>query len=652
MNPGSNNPCICGSGKDFANCCQKKDAPEIVSRTAPSGEELAQLNNLFKAGDFARVEAQSNLLTERFPDCAQAWKLLGISRHLQGKDGLPALRKTVGLRPTDGLAHNNLANASKDLGLLEDAIESYRRALRFQPDLAGIHYNLGLTLMGLGRFDEAILSFRQTSTLDPRFAEAHNDLGNALRELGQLENALASYRKALSIKPTLVEAHNNLGNVLKDLGRLEDSLASYRQALSIKADYDDARCNMLFVLNYASNYASTYCLEQAQLFGRIAARKAKRRFTSWRCKSFPTRLRIGFVSGDLRTHPVGRFLESVVNQLGASQLELVAYPTQFQEDALTARIKPHFAAWKPLAGLSDEAAARLIHNDGIDVLFDLSGHTAHNRLGVFAWKPAPVQVSWLGYFATTGLQEMDFILADKTSVPDSAWSQFTESVYYLPDTRLCFTPPQPALPVSPLPALATGEVTFGCFQNLAKIGDNVLEVWGQLLARIPDAALRMQCPQLRDASVRVQLTERLQHHGIDPARVSLFGKMSYSAYLEAHAEVDVLLDTFPYPGGTTTCEGLFMGVPTLTLAGNSLLGRQGASLLAAAGLKEWISSSSEEYIAKGIALTRDLSALAELRSSLRTRLLASPLFDAGRFARNFEAAVWSMWKVSQHKLLS
>jgi protein O-GlcNAc transferase len=341
---------------------------------------------------------------------------------------------------------------------------------------------------------------------------------------------------------------------------------------------------------------------------------------------------------------VGYFLESLLTEFDPARIELFAYPTDLQVDELTIRIKPYFAAWKPLLGLNDEAAARLIHADGIHILIDLSGHTSKNRLPLFAWKPAPVQTNWLGYFATTGVAEMDYLLADKVGVPESHRGDFSETIWYLPDTRLCFTPPDTPLPVASLPALKNGYLTFGCFQNLSKVGNDVLTAWGSILTALPNAKLRWQCTQLGDPAIAAQLVLRLQQQGIAPARVILLGAVSREAYLAAHSDVDVILDTFPYPGGTTTCEALWMGVPTLTLAGETLLARQGASLLTAGGLGEWVANSGEEYINKAVGLTENLPRLAALRVGLREQVRVSPLFDAQRFARNFEEALWGMWR--------
>jgi protein O-GlcNAc transferase len=439
-----------------------------------------------------------------------------------------------------------------------------------------------------------------------------------------------------------------MGNTLKDLGQTEEALSSYRRALAIKPDFIDAQSNLLYALNHTA-YTTEEHLEEARKYGSMVSAKAGSRFSAWQCAEHPQRLRVGMVSGDLHSHPVGYFLENLLAHIDGTRVELTAYPTDTTADTLTERIQPRFAAWKPLVGLSDEAAARMIHADGIQVLIDLSGHTAGNRLPVFAWKPAPVQVSWLGYWATTGVAAVDFFLADRTGVPEGLRGNFTETVWYLPDTRLCFSPPEFDVPVAPLPALQNGSVTCGCFQNLSKVGDEVLAEWGRIFAALPRAKLRLQCKQLGEPAQAQRMALRLQRAGIAPERVTMHGAVDREQYLAAHAGVDVILDTFPYPGGTTTCEALWMGVPTLTLAGDSLLARQGASLLTAAGLQEWIASSKEDYVSKAIDFAEDLTRLSDLRAGLRPQVAASPLFDASRFAKNFEDALWGMWEQNRNK---
>jgi predicted O-linked N-acetylglucosamine transferase (SPINDLY family) len=345
-------------------------------------------------------------------------------------------------------------------------------------------------------------------------------------------------------------------------------------------------------------------------------------------------------------HPVGFFLEGIVASLDPARVELVAYTTNLQEDSVTSRLRSSFSEWHSLLGVSDEFAARRIRDDGIQVLIDLAGHTGHNRLPLFAWRPAPVQVSWLGYWASTGVQAMDYVLADEVSVPQQHRDQFTESIWYLPDTRLCYTPSADSMgvPLAPLPKSRNGYITFGSFQKLGKINDRVLALWGRVLHVLPDARLRVQNRQKNCPATREQFRERLFAMGIAPERVALEGEVPREAYLAAHADVDIILDTFPFPGDTTTCEALWMGVPTLTLAGETMLGRQGASMLACTGLQDWIASDEADFVAKAIAHAADAERLAHLRQGLRDKIIASPLFDSYRFAQNLQKALHEMWQ--------
>jgi protein O-GlcNAc transferase len=612
--------------------------------------ELAETHNnvgitLKDLGQLDAALASFRKAVELKPGYADAHNNLGsVLQYLgQSNAALASYSRAVELKPEFADAHSNLGSVLLELGQIDGALASCRKAVELKPDSANVHNNLGIVLKELGQFDAALASYRRVLDIEPDCAEAFHNLGNALMKIGQFDGAVTNYRRALEIKPDYALAHSNLGIALKNIGQFDDALASYRRALEIKPDYIEAQSNLLFTLNHTV-HTPEYCLNEATKYGRMAAQLVTERFLAWKYTDQPELLRVGLVSGDLCNHPVGFFLKSLLSQLDYARIELIAYPTHRKEDELTARIKPFFSAWKPLVGLSDEAAARLIHADGVHVLIDLSGHTGHNRLPVFAWKPAPVQVSWLGYWATTGVAEMDYLLADEVSVPELQQKNFSETVWYLPDTRLCFSPPEFDLPVTSLPALQNGYLTFGCFQNLSKVGNEVLTVWGKIFGALPKARLRCQCKQLGDPAVAAQFVERLQRHGIEPARVMLQGAMPRKAYLAAHGEVDVVLDTFPYPGGTTTCEALWMGVPTLTLSGDTLLARQGASLLTAAGMEDWVTSSVVDYIDKAVTLAGDLPELAALRAGLRQQVLASPLFDAQRFARTFEDALWGMWQ--------
>jgi len=296
--------------------------------------------------------------------------------------------------------------------------------------------------------------------------------------------------------------------------------------------------------------------------------------------------------------------------------------------------------------MDDEAAARRIRADEIDILIDLAGHSAENRLGVFAYRPAPLQITWLGYFASTGVDAIDYILADESCVPPGNEAQFSERVWRLPQTRLCFTPPEgdAAPAVDPLPALQRGVVTFGCFQRLPKITDDVIRLWGEVLGRLPGSRLLIQSVQTGRAKAVEQTLARLARVGITADRVSIRGPVSRDAYLKAYAEVDIVLDTFPFPGGTTTCEALWMGVPTLTLCGETMISRQGETMMRAAGLPEWVAVDPGDYVRKAVQFASDLPALARLRESMRNQVAGSALFDVRLFARRFEDALAMIWR--------
>ncbi|CAN5525121.1 tetratricopeptide repeat protein [soil metagenome] len=559
-------------------------------------------------------------------------------------EAIASCRTALAIDPEDVDALNNLGNALQSKGMLPEAIETYGQALALRPSHVDALSNMGLALHAQGRYGEARDHFRRALAIAPDNALTHNNLGNTLQKLNRLDEAIESYQRALARDRGLAEAHSNIAGARHTQGEHALAIASWREALRIKPDFLDAWSNMLYALNFLPGCTPAQYLKEARRFGDAAAANASP-WGSWPASAAGAErpLRVGFVSGDLRAHPVGLFLESIIAHLDYSRIELVAYSNFPLEDRLTARIKPAFASWHSIVGLSDEVTATLIRNDAIDVLIDLSGHTAHNRLPLFAWKAAPVQVSWLGYFSSTGVPGMDYLLADEVGVPQSCLTQFTEAIWYLPDTRLCFTAPAfDDIVPGPLPALSSGRVTFGCFQNMIKLNDEVLDLWGRLFQAMPDALLRLQSKQMSEPALREQLLVRLEGVGIDRGKVTLIGPIDRREFLRAHREVDIMLDTFPGTGGTTTCEALWMGVPTMTLAGVTLLARQGASLLSCCGLAGWVAQSPAEFVERLAVHCSDLDALATLRSGIRAQALASPLFDAPLFASRFQLALEQM----------
>jgi protein O-GlcNAc transferase len=644
---GRNEPCPCGSGKKAKHCCH----PLAADRAPDAGAHFRQATALLAEGKIeAGVEQLERALAVR-PDYAEAHFTLAQALRQQGKLVAAAARmeKGLALMPRLAEAHSNLGLLYGALGKPDAAVDSFRKALAIKPDFAWAHCNLGNVLAEQGDLPAAIENYRHALAIQPDHVEAWVNLGNTFNAQDDVDGAVECYRKALAIKPDHVVAWVNLCAPLQAQGHLDVAIDSFRKALAIEPDNAEAHSGLLFLLSFHPGYTPWQRLAEARRYGARVLARAKP-FERWlvdpsaRARTAEP-LRVGLVSADLRTHPVGFFVESILAHIDPARVELVAYSTLAREDETTARLKPRFAAWNSLVALSDAAAAARIHGDGIHILIDLSGHTAHNRLPIFAWRPAPVQVSWLGYFATTGVPTIDYLLADRVSAPQSLGDQFTETIWHLPDTRFCFTPPGDGahLQLTSLPAARNGYITFGCFQNPLKLNDAVLAAWGRILAALPEARLRLSSRPMRYPAARARLQDRLQRCGIAPERVTMLGQLPRDDYLMAHADVDLMLDTFPYPGATTTCEALWMGVPTLTLAGDTLVSRQGASLLAAAGLDDWIAVDVDDYVARALAHAADSDRLGRLRMALRVKVLASPLFDAPRFARNLEAALERMW---------
>ncbi|EJL82730.1 putative O-linked N-acetylglucosamine transferase, SPINDLY family [Polaromonas sp. CF318] len=582
------------------------------------------------------------------PDFAEAEMALGAALEEQGRDeeAVRSYRRALEIQPGYAEAQDKLAYSLVRLDQFDEAAACFRRILVRDPHNVEALNSLGLLLNIKGQFHEAVSQYRLAVKLKPDFLAAHGNLGNVLMDLHQFSDAAASYHRVLELNPDSADAYNNLGSAFKDLGDLDKALASYRKAMTLKPDLLVAHSNLLMVQNYLSEQPPQELVEEARRFGETAARLAPP-VEPLDNSPMPDRcLRIGIVSADLSAHPVGYFIESILAALvaeAAGRLELFAYANSSQSDEVTARIKSHLQGWHPAHDQSDESLAQRIRDDRIDILIDLSGHTGGNRLPVFERRPAPVQISWLGYFATTGVPSIDYLVADPWTLPSQLEQHFTEKILRLPETRLCFTPPTLDLNTGPLPALANGYVTFACFNALPKMGDAVVALWARILQAVPGSRLHLMASQLSEASTRQTTLERFMAHGIDATRLLIQGPMPRIKYLQTYQRVDIALDPFPYTGGTTTAEALWMGVPVLTLAGNTFLSRQGVGLLMNAGLSEWIASDADDYVKRAVAHAGDLQKLSALRSSLRPQVMASPLFDAPRFARHFEAALRGVW---------
>lgn len=597
--------------------------------------------------DLKQQQPSPSASPSALPQDAEQCRQLGDALHARGQPDQAwlAYAKALSLRPDDLNTQNNAGNLLRQMGRFADALVCYDHALRLAPGHAAVLCNRAVALRDLGRIPEAVAGLRRALELQQVFPEAWCNLGDAWRDVRNNSEALACYQRAVEQKPGFAVAHNNLGVLLRDMGQLEAAQASSRRALALRPGYLNAHSNLLLTGHYLPQASQLALREEACAYGETVARQAQP-FTDWpNSRDSGRHLRIGLVSGDLRRHPVGFFLDSVLAGLKRQGgLDLIAYASRPGDGELTPRLAASCAAWRDVTGWPDARLAQQVRGDGIDILIDLAGHTAHNRLPMFAFKPAPVQASWLGYFGTTGVAAIDYLLADPWSLPPQFDAHFTETVWRLPETRLCFSVPEDAPEVSALPALLNGHMTFGCFGNLSKLNDEVLAVWAQVMQAVPGSRLLLKAKQLDDAVMHAEVLRRFACHGITGERIELERFAARGDYLASYAKVDIVLDTFPFPGGTTSAEALWMGVPVLTLKGGSFIACQGAGIMANAGMAHWIAQDREDYVRLAQKHAANLPALAAQRQLMRQQLSASPLFDAERFARHFAAALRGMWQ--------
>ncbi len=613
------------------------------------------------------------------PHLAEAHSSLGnvLYKHRQWEESEAHCRQAIRLKSTLAGAHSNLGNVLRALGKRDQAIASYRQAIALDPRLAEAFSNLGNILWESKRLEEAIAACRQAITLKPQYANAWCNLGNVLTEFGQLNEAIAAYRKAISFQPRLVEAysnlgialklmdrldeadeilqkaielktdypqvHCNLGSVKKEIGRIDQAIAEYRRAIELNPNYLEASSNLILAMHYDLDCDTHAIAEQCRLWNQKFAQPLEKSILPWTNDRDPNRrLRIGYLTADFRTHASANFLWPLLREHDRVQVELFCYANVVRLDAMTTRFEHQADAWRNITQLSDDQAADQIRRDQIDILVDLKLHTAEHRLLIFARKPAPVQVSWLGYPGGAGLTAIEYRLSDPyLDPPATDESLYSEKTIRLPETFWCYEPLDEAdIPVSPLPAQRNGYVTLGCLNNFCKTNDPLFALWARIMRQVKDSRLLLLAAE---GSLRERTLQQFESEGIDRTRIEFLSRRSRREYLEAYHRIDLGLDTMPYNGHTTTLDSLWMGVPVATLIGNTPVGRAGWSQLSNLGLPELAAESKEQFITIAVGLAKDQPRLADLRAGLRERMQRSPLMDAPKFARSIEAAFRRMW---------
>jgi predicted O-linked N-acetylglucosamine transferase (SPINDLY family) len=553
------------------------------------------------------------------------------------------LERLVAMYPREPVFLTNLGEAYRRQGALERAAEVFERILDDDPDFPEARQNLGITLMESGAPAGALPHLERAVALRPDSVGFRVSLAWALLKLGRVEASLEHARRAVELDPNHAPAHHHLANALVELGERAAAIASYRRAVELDPSDADAHSNLILVALTDPGYDARAILAESRAWAKLHAeplRVHERPHVNVRDPERP--LRVGYVSPDLRAHPVRHFLRPLLLHHDRSAYEYHLYSSVERPDAATDEFRDLAGErFHDIRRLDDLAAAELVRRDRIDVLVDLALHGAGNRLRLFACKPAPVQVTWLGYTGTTGLDSIDYRISDPFfDPPEADLGVYSETTLRLPESSWCYDALEPGLEVGPLPALATGVVTFGGMNSTRKLHEGVLELWARVLGEVPDAKLFLYAEE--HAWARVQRS--LERAGISPQRVELGGRVSRRDYLERYHRIDVALDTFPFAGGTTSLDAVWMGVPVVTLAGDTCLARAGSCIAANLGLPELVARTPEEFVARAAALASDLPRLSSLRTELRGRLAASAFGDAPRFARNLEAAYRTAWR--------
>jgi protein O-GlcNAc transferase len=594
---------------------------------------------------------QALALRREYPE---AWNNLGVALQALGQrdEATACFECAVRLAPGYAEAHFNLGVAWQAGRRPEQAADSYRAALAIQPTYVAAHYNLGNALRERDQFEEAAAAYRAALALDPVHVDAQNNLGVALQAIGDRDGAIACFARTIELQPDNPQAHTNLGHLLRDRGRFDEAMQAYRRALALHPDDTVAHSGLIFVLDHHEGATPADRLAERRAWDAQHARPLTVAAAARPHPNTPDparRLRVGYVSGDFYYHSAAAGFVPVLLGHDREQIEAVCYATLTKTDAQTARIRQGVPLWRDVTALTDASVAEQIRADGIDILVDLGGHSSSGRLGIFARRPAPIQVTAWGYITGTGLDAVDYLLADPVTVPPEAEHWYSERVAHLPSI-VCYDQPIQVPDVLPPPMLSRGYVTFGSFNRATKLSDEALDLWARVVAVVPASRMLLKSPGLDDAENRARILAAFAARGVSSERVEILGQTNRYDHLAAYGRVDIQLDPFPHVGGATTFDGLLQGVPCVTLLGELIQGRLSASFLTLLGLDDLIARTSNEYQAIATRLAHDPDRLAAERTSLRARLFASPLADTQAYTRSVEALyrrIWGDWCAAQ-----
>ena len=621
-----------------------------ITQSSTIKKEIQLAFQHHQAGELQQAETIYRQILQKQPNNIDALYLLGLMAN-QIKNynvAIKLLQKTLEIDNSNSLSYINLGYAFKGLGKLDEAVVCYQRALVLNPNSIEAHNNLGNVLSDLGKLDEAVKCYQRVLILNPNYVQTHNNLGIIFKKIGKLGEAIACYQRALALKPDFAEVHNNLGEALKDRGMIDKAIEHYRSALEINPTLVTVYSNFLLALNYTPDYnLATIFLEHKKFNEQYAVPLLASIQPHLNNHDSQKKLKIGYISADFYAHSLSFFMEPVLAQHNREQFEVFCYYNNTKTDKVTQRLQKYADHWINCIGISDEELAEKIRQAQIDILVDLIGYTSNNRILLYTLKPAPVQAAYLGYPCTTGLATMDYKITDHIIDPVGKTEAYhTEKLIRLPVYRVVDFKTEESPEVNSLPAFKAGQVTFASFNHFCKINPYIISIWVKILTAISDARLLIVIKDdANDKNAQDYVKGLFAPYNVTDEQLEIVGTKPFTQYLKLHNNVDISLDSFPHMGGTTTFISLWMGVPVITLSGQTSASHGGSPLISL-GLSDLIAYTPEEYVEIAIRLASNLGELHQLRMKLRDNMINSPLMDAKAFTISLENAyreIWESW---------
>jgi len=593
---------------------------KIIKNSQPSKEDMRILEELYNSKKFNELEIKTKKLIEKHKSVPTLLNILGFALHKQGylNEAVINYEQAILIDTNFIFAHNNLGNAFKDLGKFNEAILKYQDSIRLNPNYAEAYYNQGLVYKKLNQYNESIKSFKYALKIKPNYLDAYFDLGQVLVTVGQFEEAIKNFQKAIDIKPNLSSAYNNI----------------------------------FFTLLYMQKDNHNFFLSLAKKFRSSIKNIDKNLLSKYQFENNPKKLKIGFVSGDFWSHPVGYLLLDTLKNLKSKNLELIAYSNFSKKDDISDQLKSYFNEWHEVEDKEDLEVINQIRKDKINILIDLAGHSAKNRLTIFMNKPAPIQISWAGYPGFLGIPEIDYIIGDRYVTPKKENKFFTEKVYILPNIWMCFTPPKYEIKIKELPAIKNKFITFGSFNNLSKINEDVIFLWSKILKAVPKSKIFLKSGVFSDPHFKKLIIKNFEKNNINKNSIILEGNSFRKEYLDSYNKIDIALDPFPWSGGISTFEAIWMGVPVLTKKGfKRFVSHQTESINHNSDMSDWIAENENEYLEKAIKFSSNINELVKIRKNLRKKTLNLPAFNGILFANELNKALLKIWEnfIKQNK---